>query len=247
MIKQIRQYLRRGWKIRLSSSKANYNEILRRLDEHRPFSFSRWGDGEWEAVLNLKKQDEANCDGHQFFDSMRLELQNILFKKPSYMLGMQPLAYHKLMGRKIDSFFRSNNLKLEDLWWVNADVFHDASMSGKIFSFFERLKKKKVLLVGPQYLRNLKIFTFDHIEVPLLNCWLERVQIMAQIEERRKMKEYDVILFCAGMTSNWMVDQLHGNFKGFILDIGSLLDPFAGRNTRNYHKKLDDGYRGLDG
>lgn len=233
--------------VRLNSSEANYLEILRRLEENQSFSFSRWGDGEWEAVLSLKKQDEANCDGHQFFDSMRLELQNILLKRPPYMLGMQRLAYHKLIGKEIDTFFKSNNLKLENLWWVDADVFHNASRSGKILSFFEQLKKKNILLVGPQYLRNLRIFTFDLVEVPLLNCWLERVQIMAQIEERRKVKDYDAILFCAGMTSNWMVDQLYGNFKGFIVDIGSLLDPFAGRNTRNYHKKLSNEYRSLEG
>ena len=246
MIKHIKRLLRRGWMIKLKSTEDNYQYILKRLRDNEPFSFSRWGDGEWEAVLNLKGQDEANCDGHQYFDSMRQELKNILVKKVPYMLGMQRLAYHKMMGRKIDQFLRANHLKASDLWWVDADVFHDASMAGRIKPLFDELKKKKVILVGPAYLKAFKHFDFDFVEVPVVNCWTERDRVMKDIYAIVDSKPVDTVLFCAGMTSNWMVDQLHGRFKGFILDIGSLLDPFVGKATRNYHKKLGKKYQELD-
>lgn len=242
---KIRQLLQRGWMIRLKSSEQNFDYIISRLRENSPFTFSRWGDGEWEAVLNLKKADETNCDGHQFFDVLCDELKKILIKKVPYMLGMQPLAYHKLMGRKIDKFLKSNNIKPSDLWWVDADVFHNASTSGKIYLLFDELKKKKILLVGPEYLTKLKTFPFDFVEVPLINCWNERDRIMKEIKEKSMVHDYDAVLFCAGMTSNWMIDQLHGKFDGFILDVGSLFDPFAGKNTRNYHKKLGSKYQGI--
>src|SRR5215203_1188243 len=151
MIKQIKQLLNRGWAIKLKSTEQNYQYILKRLRDDQPFTFSRWGDGEWEAVLDLKDQNEANCDGHQYFDSMRIELQNIIKKKPPYMLGMQRLAYYKMMGRKIDVFLKSNNIKPGDLWWVDADVFHDASVGGRIGLLFDELKKKNIILVGPAY------------------------------------------------------------------------------------------------
>lgn len=246
MIKNIKQLLNRGWMVDLKSTSENYNYILGRLRENQPFSFSRWGDGEWEAVLNLKNQNEVNCDGHQYFDSMRSELGNIIKKRVPYMLGMQRLAYHKMMGRKIDQFLRANNLKADDLWWVDADVFHDASLAGRITVFFDELKTKKVLLVGPAYLKEFRHFPFEFVEVPVVNCWTERERVMEKINDVIDSRPVDVILFCAGMTSNWMVDQLHGKFSGFILDIGSLLDPFVGKNTRNYHNKLGKKYQELN-
>jgi hypothetical protein len=247
MIKKINQWLfKRGWMVSLRSSAENYDAILQRLRNNQPFSFSRWGDGEWYAVLGSKGQNEANCDGHQYFDSMREELRKILNKKVPYMLGMQRLAYHKEMGREIDRYFKSNQINPKNLWWVDADVFHDASMEGKIMSFFQELKKKKILLVGPAYLRKFKYFNFEFVQIPPVNCWTERDTVMKEIDSVLRNNDIEVILFCAGMTSNWMVDQLHGKFPGFVLDIGSLLDPFVGKNTRNYHRKLAAKYPELN-
>lgn len=245
MIKQIKRLFRRGWMVRLKSTRENYEYILKRLKDNEPLTFSRWGDGEWGAVLNLKGENEANCDGHQYFASLGTELQNIIKKRVSYMLGMQRLAYHHEMGREIDRFLSSNGLGARDLWWVDADVFHDASMRGEILHFFEELQKKGNVLVGPAYLKEFKHFSFDFVEIPAVNCWTERERIMEEINRIIRTKKVDTVLFCAGMTSNWMVDQLHGKFPGFILDIGSLLDPFVGKNTRNYHKKLGQKYQGL--
>jgi len=50
-----------------------------KLNDGEPFTFSRWGDGEWRSVLYCKGQ---NCDGHQFFPLMRRELRNVLRAKP---------------------------------------------------------------------------------------------------------------------------------------------------------------------
>jgi hypothetical protein len=239
MFKLLRKLLNRGWLVEPCNARQSYNDILNRLRRNTPFSFSRWGDGEWEAVLGLKRQDEVNCDGHQYFDSMREELKSILTRKVGYMLGMQRLAYHKIMGRKIDRFFRENSVNPGDMWWVDADVFHDASLSRSISLFFDELKKKKVLLVGPAYLERVAEFPFKLLTVPAVNAWIERENVIEDIRLTLAGDNYDVVLFCAGMTTNWMVDQLHGRFNVYLIDVGSLLDPFAGKNTRNYHKKLN--------
>ena len=224
----------------MPSPTQSYSLLLKRFEDDQPFSFSRWGDGEWEAVLDLKNEHETNCDGHQYFASLKEALHKILVSNPSYLVGMQKLAYHKVLGREIDAYLKTNRIKRE---WLNADAFHSASSKGEIKSFFDILAKKNVLLIGPAYLKKLNTFTFDFCEVPVKNCWLERDRILQEINEITRTKTYDVILFCAGMTSNWFVDQLHNNFPGFILDIGSVLDPYAGVNTRNYHRKLSDTLR----
>jgi hypothetical protein len=233
MIKHIKRFFRRGWLIKIPKWSDSYRLLLQDLNQNKHFSLSRWGDGEWESALHLKNQNEANCDGHQYFDSMSDELSSILLRNPNYYFGMQELAYLKMMGNKIDKFLKANKIRVN---WINADAFHFASVRGELNSFFEALNNKRILLVGPSYLKNVNILSFDLIEVPPVNCWLKRDEILnAILMENGK---YDVVLFCAGMTSNWFVDQLHGKFKGFVIDVGSLLDPYAGKETRNYHRKL---------
>lgn len=235
MFKTIKTLLRRGWLVRLPSTASSYARLLERLKDNQPFAFSRWGDGEWEAVLGTGDESKMNCDGHQYFSSLREALHRILTSNPSYSVGMQKLAYHKVMGRKIDRYLRANNIKLE---WLNADAFHDASRDGKIGSFFDIISTKRILLVGPSHLRNLSLFAFDFCEVPAKNCWLKHEQVLADIEASIVEKKPEVILFCAGMMSNWLIDELKGSFTGCLIDVGSLLDPYAGVNSRNYHKKL---------
>ncbi len=234
MITYIRRILfKRGWLVKVPHWSLTYRKLLQNLKENKAFSFSRWGDGEWESVLSLKSQDESNCDGHKFFSSMQIALHEILLKRPSYYLGMQELAYYKTIGNQVDKFLKANKIKLD---WENADALHFASVKGELNSFFQCLVNRKLLLVGPAYLKKVEVIKFDLIEVPQTNCWLAKDDILSSIMLRKD--NYEVVLFCAGMTSNWLVDQLHGNFNGFIIDIGSLLDPYAGKETRNYHRKL---------
>lgn len=236
MLKIIKNLFRRGWRVHLPSAASSYSLLIERLEKNEPFSFSRWGDGEWEAVLGLREENESNCDGHQYFPSLKEGLHQILISDPPSLFGMQKLAYHKLIGREIDTYLKKYSIQRE---WLNADAFHIASSNGKIRSFFNLLATKKILLVGPAHLRRLKLFDFDFCEVPEKNCWLHRERVIHEIKEIVERKEPEVILFCAGMTSNWFVDQLNPWFAGFVIDVGSLLDPYAGKNSRNYHNKLN--------
>jgi hypothetical protein len=221
--------------VKLPSPEHSYARIMEQCKSNRPFAFSRWGDGEWEAVLDLKREEDANCDGHQYFSSLKSALQDILKSNPSYFLGMQKLAYHKIMGRKIDSYLREHKITTE---WLNADAFHNASIRGELGSFFSWLGRKKVLLVGPEYLRILEVFPFVFCEIPEKNCWLDKESRLEEIKNRIRSEHCEVVLFCAGMTANWFVDKLYGFFDGVILDMGSVFDPYAGKQTRNYHKTL---------
>ena len=235
MLSKIKRYFRRGRLVRLPTAASSYGFLLGKLQRNEPFTFSRWGDGEWEAVLDLKNENEANCDGHQYFPSLKQSLHDILVSNPPYLLGMQKLAYHRLLGRDIDAYLKK---KMIDRDWLNADAFHDASSRGEIKTFFDVLASKKVLLVGPLHLKKLTVFSFQFCEVPPKNCWLNRQLILDDIRNLIASKDRDVILFCAGMTSNWFVDVLQKEFDGFMIDVGSLLDPYAGVNSRNYHQKL---------
>ena len=121
-----------------------YKNFLNKIKFNKPFTFSRWGDGEFQAI-NLDKKG-ANCDGHKYFPDMSLELEKILESNPTYYTGLQPLA-QKVMPEVIKEYDYIN--------WVNADVFHDASINGEFNKFLSVINEKRVVIVGPDYMNKL--------------------------------------------------------------------------------------------
>ena len=136
------------------------------LRENKPFAFSRWGDGEWRAVLGVKDEHHSNCDGHHYFESMCGALRKVLSSRPEYLLGMQPLAMRDY-GKEIRDWLKLDGMSPED--FINADVFHKAAMKGD-WKFKDYFTAGRHLVVGPAHLR--KAFrTDDFVEVPDKDCW----------------------------------------------------------------------------
>jgi len=209
-----------------------YYEFLEKLKTNEPFSFSRWGDGEWNAIFGKNGQ---NCDGHKYFEDMGARLSAIVQSSPEYYLGMQNLAM-TLRGPAIDAF--NQDLGIE---WIDADCFHKASIKGYFETFFEAIKDREVILVAPARLQtiesNIKYSAF--VEIPLEDCWKEKKAAVHSIAS--VLDPGDIVLFCAGMPTNVMIDELyqeHGK-ECTLLDMGSVFDPYCGFATRTYHKKLE--------
>jgi len=197
-----------------------YDSIISAIKEGKHFSLSRWGDGEFAALFG---DSGANCDGVVYENDMRNELESILSKQPHYNIGKQPYhanLYTKQRIAQIDGLGRK---------WVNADVLHDASKENKLRPFLQALKGKDVTIIGNAQFRKLEtVFEFNHIEIDGTKAWQDRHEILS------KVPQSGVVLFACGITSNWLIDKSH-NGKRTLIDIGSLLDPFCGNNSRKYH------------
>lgn len=203
------------------------------LNTRHPFSFARYGDGEWKAILGDSGQ---NCDGHKYFPDLGLQLASIVKSQPEYYMGMQKLA-KRLLGRRIDSFI--GDTKIE---WINADLFHHASDKGRLKPFFKIFSASPVVVVGPQHLRGLdKYFAVEHfVQVPQKNCWLEFETTLQQVSQILGDKKYHVVLFCSSMMSNVLIDRLYkkNGPHATLLDMGSVFDPYVGLKSRSYHQKI---------
>lgn len=204
------------------------------LKKKKPFSFSRFGDGEWNAVFDKKGH---NCDKHPYYPDMNEALRRVLktYKnQPNYFLALQRYS-RKRRGNDIRKFLGKRKIR-----WHNADCMHDASHAGDMQEFFKALKTRIVVLVGPGYLEKFKPKDF-FIQVPDKNCWLEKDRIVKEVEEVLEDAYNNmVVLFAASMAANVMVDELYkkyGNRHTFI-DVGSVLDPYVGVVTRGYHNQI---------
>lgn len=205
--------------------------FVRKLEAGIPFAFSRWGDGEWRAILGESGQ---NCDGHAYTGALRNDLSTVLKSRPDYLLGMQPFAVRQLGGR-IEGWLERRHLHLN---WIDADVFHRASIDGRLEPLLEALPP--VLLVGPAYLERINIIpVVSHLVVPDRNCYESYTDIFIQARTMLAKAKTRVVAISAGMMSNILIHHLHANFpNATLIDFGSLWDPYAGKATRAYHRKI---------
>lgn len=208
-----------------------YEEILEKLTMQLPFSFSRFGDGEWNCIFG---EAGRNCDKHEYFTDLGARLRKIVLSKPKYMMGIQELALRGKHGADIVEMI----IPL-DIPWYNAEVLCKMSIYGRLAPFIHALKKRKVLLIGPKYLMGVsdEMGFSCQIIVPELNCWTQYQRVKEQMYV--ELEEETVAVFCAGMMSNVLIDDFAAFPRVTCLDIGSLLDPYAGKYTRAYHTQLE--------
>jgi len=204
------------------------------LKKRHPFAFSRWGDGEFACLL---KRAGHNCDGHDYFPLLGDKLGDILMARPEYFIGMQPKAMRD-MGDEINDWLMDN--RCDDLAWIGADVFHNESQIERLSLFFDAVRDREVRAVGPYWMRFMPtdLMQFDLEPVNEKNCWTQHDDVLDRIEER--FVANTVILFCCGMMSNVLIDELykrHGD-DVTLVDMGSVLSPYCGVNNRRYMEKM---------
>lgn len=207
------------------------------LEAGTPFSFSRYGDGEWRAILGNKGR---NCDGHEYFPEMAHQLRDALIHPGSYFFGMQNYAMRKL-GRQLYHFIRKNGISIT---WHNSDVFHYASLAGELFPLISALRGKEVVMVGPSYLTSLPtdFFPVSHcITVPESNCFLAIDAIEKNILAYAKNHDNIVYAFSASMAANCMIHHLYPRIgaSNWLIDFGSLWDCYINMDSRGYLMKYD--------
>lgn len=212
--------------------------FLSRLRDKEPFTFSRWGDGEWKSVLG--RQAGQNCDGHYYTADLSQDLAKVLKGRPDYALGIQGLAM-RLYGGQIVAWLKNHGL--EHLEWSNCDVFHHTVIKGHMPKILGALSGREVLLIGPRHLAGIgsvpNVFKpRGHIIVPDKTAHKDKKRIIQDARGTMSLIKNMVVSVCAGMTAEIIVDALHQTHgkDHTIIDFGSLWDPLMGVKSRYYMK-----------
>lgn len=211
-----------------------FDQICENLQTGRAFTYSRFGDGEFNAILG---KTGANCDGHTYFPDMGRELADILRSRPPYMVGLHHGAKEPLATETLN-WLNDNDSILRFVW---SGIFHDALKHGWMPDFFQALEGRKVCIVGPPHLRSIenRIKYNEFIEVPPKDCWTSTDIIMGDVDEWIEPDANQVILFCASMAANVWIHRLWKMYGDSVtlIDLGSGIDPYCGVKQRSYHHK----------
>lgn len=198
-----------------------------------PYSFSRYGDGEWKAIF---REPGSNCDNHQYFPKMGAMLEESVcnpIPDDKFIYSLQGLAN------------RTQNFEIDEMvghlpiTWYNSDVFHKAFAHGMMGHMVNALRTKKVCLVGPEYLSHRKLRflrTGGMVVIPEVDCFLDIDRIHDEIlviQDR-----FDILAFSASMMTNVSIYELfsHLGQEKWMIDFGSVWDPCVGKNSRTVHK-----------
>lgn len=206
-----------------------------RLQRSNPFSYVRYGDGEFNAIFNSPGH---NCDGHTYFTQMGLELAETLItpRAGEYLYGIGPKAARKMQG----SVTRWLTTYAPDVQWHTTETFVNASVAGELLPLMSALRKQRVLLVGGAHLRPVADYLDARlVTVPATNAWLRKALLRRQIENW--IGDVRVVLFSAGMVSKILIWELFPKYSSHMLwDTGSLFDMYCGKDSRSYARRMAD-------
>lgn len=199
-------------------------DIISKIETKENFAFSRFGDGEW---LNIRKAPGRNCDGNIYFHDLGDRLREIVEQKQDYYIGAQNLKWG--LPSDVDKYTAN--------FYHDSDVFHSASVDGVLQPLYDVLKKVHVVYLGNHLLKALP-FIDEFIEIPMNNVFTQYDQVLDRIKATMT-EDHKLYLLSAGMCANVFVHDLWQYDKtNSYIDIGSVFDPFVGRNSRGYHKDL---------
>jgi len=215
--------------------RKHFDLICDDLRDGKPFTYSRFGDGEFNAILG---KDGANCDGHKYFPDMGAELGNVLRSRPPYRVGIHHGAKEPLATETLDWLTGNRCLGIPFIW---SGIFHDGLKKGWMPDFFDAIRGRKVCIIGPEHLRPIHDYIeYERfIEIPTQNCWYITKEVMQHLGRYIIPNSEQVILFCASMAANaWIhrVWEIEGDGVTLI-DLGSGIDPYVGVKQRSYHHK----------
>ncbi|MFT4037601.1 MAG: hypothetical protein QM692_05425 [Thermomicrobiales bacterium] len=199
-----------------------------------PFTLTRWGDGEWHAVLG--RTTGRNSDGQAFVPELGERLRQVLRRQPPYLMELKP--WEAVFGDQVAAWLAEE--RLSTLNWIAPDILHRASRKGQLAPVIAALRAAPALLmIGPAHLRATQaLLGFRHlIEVPPTNAFAALAALeAAALAAAAALPRGAVVSVSAGMTANILIDTLHRQCGRdlILLDAGSLWDPYAGVRSRGY-------------
>lgn len=203
-----------------------------------PFSFSRFGDGEWYSILRDRSLDH-NCDGHPYCVDMEDDFEKLMQDDYHYYHGLLSVSL-RVFGGRLKEYVDAKNVKFP---WYNGDALLDESVSGDLLPFVEQWRKKKTIYVGPDHLTDFlpHLGTKMTVTIPQVNAYVLKDVLERKLYSLVFKGGYDAIGFSAGFVTKLIINDLFPLIgdRVTMIDFGSQFDGYVNRRSRSYHRHHD--------
>lgn len=201
------------------------------------FAVAQYGPFEWGWLLG----GTVGSEEHIYFKWMTESLLETLTAR-------HPLPYYYGSFSKIPPAAEDLISALPGPFpFYDTGVFSDANKTGHLFPLIAELRQKRILYIGPDFLRGLGargLFSpAGFINVPEVNAYLVRDRVKSDIDAKLlrgvRGQPYDFIGFSAGPLAPVLIHELWAEDVGIpLVDFGSLWDVYFGRVSRDYMKTI---------
>ena len=208
-----------------------YKDVIYKLNNNIPFTFSRYGVAEWACMLG---EDGVDVNGTVYTQELRLDLQSALKEKRTEndFIGLSKQAMD-MYPSKIEAMNKAYGFN-----WVDADMFAKQWYNEGLESLFISLEKYSVLLIAPQYYGYFqKEMAWGHCRIDQHDWYNKNYEaILYLLEKSLLFQEPSVYIWAAGMGAKPAIQRLRKTRPDVShIDIGSALDPYTEYATRKYH------------
>ena len=214
--------------VQATSEVASIEDMAALLASGQPFSWVRYGDGEWFLVLG--RRTHTHSRSQVFTEDLRNSIRETVRDHHGKIMAIQnePYLRKNHLYRPIQDWLRANDVRID---WQPGDILHRASAAGTLAPFVRALGHP--VFVGPAHFARLPI-RGDLLEVQPKDCWERVDQIEAEI---RAFCTGRTVCISAGPTAKILIHRLRGEDMQLI-DCGSLWDVFCGKPSRQYQRAM---------
>lgn len=220
--------------------KLTQSEMVEKLKNGIPFTFSRYGDGEWLTILGF--YGKRNSNGCTFTRALSEDLRGVLRRKNPYFHAILKIAKRERPveyggktvpygGSVIDKFLVDNSL--QDIVWYDGDVLLNDCLEGKLFPLIQQVRQRRVLYIGNKRLRGLNMrnagfFPYScYIEIPPTNSHEHKARILGEVFTAVARYSIDFIGWSSGLAGKVFIDETFMKYPNITqIDFGSMFDGF---------------------
>lgn len=215
-----------------------------KLAKGNNFFHGRLNDGEFNSIMTINNSMNANnvnCDGHHYFYQLGIDLKQVLLEYEylnNYIISGGKNYFNEYRNMFIEIYSKNSKLRMQ-----NGYFYYDLLMKPQYFEEFNNfLNEKKVVIIGPSYMREIKLFkNFEIIEIPRYNCYLSMNSVNNKISELNASSEGINYCFIAGMMSSVIIHKFFKeDRKNSYFNVGSAWDYFfqSGKYNIIHHRGI---------
>ena len=216
---------------------------LQMINNNIPFSFSRFGDGETLCMFP-NGWLHVNCDGSAFLPELKAPMMQIFKNQHPYYHCLLDCSFD-LNGDKFREFLEET---CPDMDFYNGEIFQEMIGNGRVEELITAVSTHHhPVFVGGSHFQNIHLMNGFvnspiHLQVPNKDSFKVVDNIIQEISDLFT-QGHRMFLFSAGYTTKIIIDVLFPFIgeEAFMIDLGSLFDPYLGILSRDGQK-----YRGFE-
>lgn len=199
------------------------------------FAEASYGDGEWYCILGY---EGATSNGQVYEPWLGEMLRSTLLEPVGQWFSYFGDPARNPLRVESDQWLKDNGV---DVVWFARRPLPAANCHGLLGPFFEAVRTRRTILVGPRHLERLPpevIGNFKHIPVTDNRAYEEIDETCDRVLDI--VRHDDLVCFSSGLASGVSIHRLWPELQGQVTlwDVGAIWDPYCGVYSRkNYAKK----------